>query len=96
MPDDFRAFEVSDPSQRAWSVRFLWQQNPISIRHADTVDVKFRLNDGQQEIDRVVALPAPHLRALSAASGRPVTDPWCARLAAPLSVSLEARSIWIA
>jgi hypothetical protein len=79
---DFRQFEVTDPFGRAWKIRFIWQQNGISIRHADTVDVKFVASDGDSNEERVVALPHAMLRSLSAKLGRAINDPWCSKLAA--------------
>ena len=83
MLDNFRQFEAADPFGRTWTVTYLWIQNAISIRHADAVDVKFELAtaDGERS-DKTIALPHPLLLELSRAEGRPVTDPWCARLAA--------------
>jgi hypothetical protein len=82
MLDDFRHFEATDPFGRAWQVDFLWQQNGISIRHADTVDVKFELDSNGLHLSRVIALAHPALLELSRQSGHPVTDAWCSRLAA--------------
>jgi hypothetical protein len=42
MADNSRRFEAGpDPFGRTWQVEFRWLQTGISIRHADTVDVKF-------------------------------------------------------
>jgi len=83
MLSNFREFEAGpDPRGRTWEVQLLWLQTGISIRHSDTVDVKFLLSDGAERQAKVIALPHPELLALSARTGRPVTDPWCARLAA--------------
>ena len=39
---NYRMFEAGpDPFGRHWQVEFRWLQTGISIRHADTVDVKF-------------------------------------------------------
>ena len=81
--DNFRRFEVGpDPFGRNWIVEFRWLQTAISIRHADTVDVKFRLISGEEVQEKVIALPHPDLLALCAKLGRPLTDPWCMKLAA--------------
>ena len=43
---NFRQFEAGpDPFGRKFQVYFKWLQTAISIRHADTVDVKFVLED---------------------------------------------------
>ncbi len=84
MLENFRRFETAqDPFGRVWQVQFRWQQNGISIRHADTVDVKFHIwtvDEPKQE--RVVALINPDLLKLSAKTGHAVTDAWCMKLAA--------------
>ena len=64
-------------------MEFRWLQTGISIRHADTVDVKFVLwTEGEEKQEKVIALPHASLLALSAETGHPLTDPWCMRLAA--------------
>ncbi len=89
MLDQFRRFQAGpDPFGRTWEVEYRWLQTGISIRHTDTVDVKFVIwmegadgvHDEQQE--KVIAMPHPALLELSAETGHAVTDPWCARLAA--------------
>jgi len=83
MVERFRSFEAGpDLLGRMWRVEFLWLQNAIAIRRADTVDVKFALTSGDEKRTMVIALPHPVLLELSRKVGRPVTDPWCARLAA--------------
>ena len=43
---NFRQFEAGpDPFGRKFQVYFKWLQTAISLRHADTVDVKFVLED---------------------------------------------------
>jgi len=82
MMENFRRFEVGpDPFDRNWIVEFRWLQTGISIRHADTVDVKFQLISGEDVQEKVIALPHPDLLSLSNKEGRPLTDPWCMRLA---------------
>ena len=84
MPDNFRDFTVGpDPFGRTWPAYFRWLQNGISIRHADTVDVKFGIStEGVPSEERVIALPHPALLALSEKLRHPVTDTWCLKLAA--------------
>jgi hypothetical protein len=81
---NFRQFEVGpDPFGRKFQVLFKWLQTAISIRHADTVDVKFVLvDDNGGHTEKTIALP--HADVLSAAREiqRPVDDAWCSRLAA--------------
>jgi hypothetical protein len=78
----FRHFTAPDLFGSPIEVEFRWLQNGISIRHADTVDVKFEIvMEGRRE-ERVLALPHPQLLRVSAESGHPITDPWCSRMAA--------------
>ena len=82
MLENPRLFEAGpDPFGRTWQVRFRWHQTAISIRHADTVDVKYELTHGDETVEKVVAVPHPALLALAKKMGRPVTDPWVMRLA---------------
>jgi hypothetical protein len=84
MQEHFRHFQVGpDPFGRNWTVRFRWLQTGISIRHSDTVDVKFFLecDDGTAE-EKVVALPHAALLQVCKERGRTLTDPWCMKLAA--------------
>ncbi len=89
MLENFRRFQAGpDPFGRTWEVEFRWLQTGISIRHADTVDVKFIVwlkgDDGskQEMQERIIAMPHPALLELSKESGHALTDPWCTRLAA--------------
>jgi len=88
MPDsskleNWRRFSAGpDPFGRTWEVEFQWLQTGISIRHADTVDVKFYLwTAGEDKQEKVMALPHPALLDLSKETGHGLTDPWCMRLA---------------
>ena len=85
----YRSFEAGpDPFGRSWHVEFRWLQTGISIRHADTVDVKFIVSavdpaDGDEpKQERIIALPHPDLLRLSSKSGHALTDSWCLRMAA--------------
>jgi hypothetical protein len=84
MSDNLRRFEAGpDPFGRTWQVEFRWLQTGISIRHADTVDVKFVIwAQGEEMQERVIALKHPDLLALSQQTGHPLTDAWCLKLAA--------------
>ena len=87
MSDESRLFDAGpDPFGRTWKVQFRWLQTGISIRHADTVDVKFFVTptDGSNEEtkEKVIALPHPELLKLTAKRGRKLSDPYCMRLAA--------------
>jgi hypothetical protein len=84
MSDQSRLFEAGpDPFGRMWKVQFRWLQTAISIRHADTVDVKFFLTpDGGEAEEKILALPHSALLKLTAERGRKLSDPFCMRLAA--------------
>jgi len=81
---NFRQFEAGpDPFGRKFQVWFKWLQTAISIRGADTVDVKFVLENEQAgSAQKTIALPHADLVALSRETGRQMDDPWCSRLAA--------------
>jgi hypothetical protein len=84
MPENVRRFQAGpDPFGRTWEVEFRWLQTGISIRHADTVDVKFVVwTEGEEKQEKIIALPHPDLLALASKTGHPLTDPWCLKLAA--------------
>ena len=81
---NFRAFEAGpDPFGRKFQVLFKWMQTAISLRHADTVDVKFVLideNGGRTQ--KTIALPHADLLRVSNESKRPMDDAWCSRIGA--------------
>ncbi|MGA2274562.1 MAG: hypothetical protein ABSH00_13485 [Bryobacteraceae bacterium] len=81
---NFRQFEAGpDPFGRKFQVWFKWLQTAISIRGADTVDVKFVLENEQAgSAQKTIALPHADLVALSRETGRQMDDAWCSRLAA--------------
>jgi hypothetical protein len=81
---NFREFEAGpDPFGRQWHVLFKWLQTAISIRHADTVDVKFVLTDPDGvESQKTIAIPHGDLCNVSRDLNRPFDDPWCSRIAA--------------
>src|ERR1035437_3884198 len=80
---NFRQFEAGpDPLGRKYQVLFKWLQTAISLRHADTVDVKFLLDEeGGGRSEKTIALPHAVLLQVSRETGRKMDDPWCARLA---------------
>src|SRR5438067_1380056 len=85
----YRSFEAGpDPFGRKWRVEFRWLQTGISIRHADTVDVKFIVSPvdaaagDEPRQERIIALPHSDLLTLSRKSGHALTDSWCLRMAA--------------
>lgn len=83
MIENPRKFEATDPFGRKWQVEFQWHQTAISIRHSDSVDVKWELMaDDGTSMERVIALMLPSLNVVAKKLGRGVTDSWCVRLAA--------------
>ncbi|HLY19711.1 MAG TPA: hypothetical protein VKR61_20935 [Bryobacteraceae bacterium] len=80
---NFRQFEAGpDPFGRKWQVLFKWLQTAISLRHSDTVDVKFVLESDGERVQRQIAMPHAELQELSRRTGQAMTDAWCSRLAA--------------
>jgi len=81
---NFRQFEAGpDPFGRKFQVYFKWLQTAITLRHSDTVDVKFVLvGDEGHRSEKTIALPHPDLLRLGGEMGRFLDDPWCSRLAA--------------
>jgi hypothetical protein len=84
MIENFREFKAGpDPFGRTWQVYFRWLQTGISIRHADTVDVKFGIGTGSEPFEeRVIAMGHPMLLRLCEKMSHPLTDTWCMKLAA--------------
>jgi hypothetical protein len=83
MLKNFRHFKAGpDPFGRVWQADLLWLQTAVAIRHSDSIDVKFLLSDGETRKEKVIALDNSALSELSLRTGRPLTDPWCLRLAA--------------
>jgi hypothetical protein len=80
----FRQFDAGpDPFGRKYKVLLKWLQTAISIRHADTVDVKFILeDDAGVTSEKTIALPHAELLAASKSTSRPMDDAWCGRIAA--------------
>jgi hypothetical protein len=81
---NFREFEAGpDPFGRKFQVLFKWMQTAISLRHADTVDVKFLLVDENgARTQKTIALPHADLLRVSRESKRAMDDAWCSRIAA--------------
>lgn len=83
MIGNFRQFEAGpDPFGRTWKIEFKWLQTAVSIRHSDSVDVKFAVDWGDGWQEKVISLGHPDLLKLSEACQRPLTDAWCMKLAA--------------
>jgi len=64
-------------------VQFRWLQTGISIRHANTVDVKFFVTpDGGETEEKVVSLPHEELLRIARERQRKLSDAYCMRIAA--------------
>jgi len=81
---NFREFDAGpDPFGRKFHVWFKWLQTAISLRHADTVDVKFViLDEDGTKAEKTIALPHADLIQVSKEVSRRMDDGWCARIAA--------------
>ena len=83
MSENFRLFQAGpDPFGRTYQVTFRWQQNAISIRHSDSVDVKFEISHAEDIEEKVIAIPLPDVLELANRHDRSLTDAWCLKLAA--------------
>jgi len=81
--ENFRDFHIGpDPFGRTWHALFKYLQTGISIRHSDSVDVCFVLDNGEEIMKRVVVIPHAALRAYAEKTGRKVSDTLCSRIAA--------------
>ena len=80
---NFREFEAGpDPFGRKFQVLFKWLQTAISLRHSDTVDVKFVLaGESGARTEKTLALPHADLLQLSHETNRKMDDAWCSRIA---------------
>jgi hypothetical protein len=87
--ESYRKFQAGpDPFGRVWEVEFQWLQTAISIRHSDSVDVKFVIwtngvsNDAEPRQERVIALMHPDLLEVTKQVNHALTDAFCGKLAA--------------
>jgi hypothetical protein len=80
--ENFRDFKAGpDPFGRTWHAQFKYLQNGISIRHSDSVDVCYILDNGEEHVRKTAVIQHADIRAYAARTGRPVSDPWCSRIA---------------
>ena len=80
--ENFREFSAGpDPFGRTWLAQFKYLQTGISIRHSDSVDVCWIVDNGEEKQRKVVVIQNEDLRAYSRRTGRTISDPWCARIA---------------
>ena len=80
--ENFRDFEVGpDPFNRMWRAQFKYLQTGISIRHSDSVDVRYVLSTEGEQAQKTVVIGNADIRAYNARTNRPVSDAWCSRIA---------------
>ena len=80
--ENFRDFQIGpDPFGQTWHALFKYLQTGISIRHSDSVDVRFVLDNGTDRMQKTVVLPHADVRAYAERSGRKISDAWCSRIA---------------
>src|SRR3954452_19852743 len=88
---NFREFQAGpDPFGRTYQVLFKWMQTAISLRHSDTIDVKFILRTDGEQTEKTIAMPHVDLLKLARETSHELTDPWCSRLAAQHLLNLVA------
>jgi hypothetical protein len=79
---NFRDLKLGpDPFGRTWHAQFKYLQTGISIRHSDSVDVCYILDNGDEQTRKIVVIQNADIRAYGARTGRPVSDAWCSRIA---------------
>jgi hypothetical protein len=79
---NFRDLKLGpDPFGRTWQAQFKYLQTGISIRHSDSVDVCYILDNGEERLQKIVVIQNADIRAYGARTGRPVSDAWCSRIA---------------
>jgi hypothetical protein len=81
--NNYRKFEAGpDPFGRIWQVEFQWLQTAISIRHSDSVDVKYIIGTTDEpKQEKVIALPNADLLAVCDEVDHALSDPFCMKLA---------------
>ncbi len=80
--ENFREFRCGpDPFGRTWQIYFKWLQTAISIRHSDSVDVKFVFKVDAEDGAKTISMPHLTLRELARDMDIKMTDAWVARLA---------------
>ena len=80
--ENFRDFEVGpDPFGQKWQAHFKYLQTGISIRHSNSVDVRFVLDSGSAQIQKTIVIQNADIRGYATRTGRKVSDAWCSRIA---------------
>jgi hypothetical protein len=80
--ETFRDFQIGpDPFGQTWHVLFKYLQTGISIRHSDSVDVRFVLENGTEGMQKTVVLLHAEIREYAERNSRKISDAWCSRIA---------------
>ncbi len=80
--ENFRDFNAGpDPFGRTWHAMFKYLQVGISIRHSDSIDVCYVLDNGEERLQKIIVIQHADLREYSKRTGRKISDTWCSRLA---------------
>jgi hypothetical protein len=80
--ENFRDFAAGpDPFGQTWHAHFKYLQTGISIRHSNSVDVCFVLENGSERMLKTVVIPNADIRAYADRTKRAISDPWCGRVA---------------
>ena len=80
--ENFRDFEIGpDPFGQTWQAHFKYLQTGISIRHSNSVDVRYVLDSGSSQIQKTIVIQNADIRAYATRTGRKVSDAWCSRIA---------------
>ena len=76
--ENFRDFNVGpDPFGRTWHALFKYLQTGISIRHSDSIDVCYILENGEERLQKIVVIQHADIRAYAQRTGRKISDTWC-------------------
>lgn len=80
--ENFRDFNAGpDPFGRTWHAMFKYLQTGISIRHSDSIDICYILDNGDERLQKTVVIQHADMRAYAQRTGRAVSDTWCSRIA---------------
>jgi hypothetical protein len=80
--ENFRDFDAGpDPFGRTWHAQFKYLQTGISIRHSDSVDVRYVLENGEERMQKTVVIQNADIRAYCDRAGRILSDSLCSRIA---------------
>ena len=81
--ENFREFQVDRSLRPRLDAQFKYLQTGISIRHSDSVDVRYILDSGDENScrRRSFSIHADLATYSGRTSARKISDAWCSRLA---------------